>query len=150
MQKIFILICFAIPVISWAQSREIPNILFDKADLLIFGRIINVDPDVIQDDVGTAYGVLAVSCTYSYDLKSKEKIRCAEDTLWGLTYLSTEKNRRTIHLKKGTNCFMFVKFNPQTDYTENRQLLLYNEKSIFLVNRNTKETIMKNIRSLQK
>jgi hypothetical protein len=150
MQKIFILICFAIPIISWAQSREIPNALFDKADLLIFGRIIKVDPDVIQDDVGTAYGVLAVSCTYSYDLKSKEKIRCAEDTLWGLTYLSTEKNRRTIHLKKGTNCFIFVKFNPPTDYTENRQLLLYNEKSIFLVNRNTKETIMKNIRSLQK
>jgi hypothetical protein len=150
MQKIIILICFAIPVISWAQSREIPNALFDKADLLIIGKIIKVDPDVIQDDIGTAYGVLAVSFTYSYDLKSKEKIRCAEDTLWGLTYLSTEKNRRMIHLKKGTNCFIFVKFNPQTDYTENRQLLLYNEKSIFLVNRNTKETIMKNIRSLQK
>ncbi len=142
--------CILMPLVSWTQNSEIPTDLFDKADLLIFATIIKVDPDVIQDDVGTAYGVLAVACTYSYDLKSKEKIRCAEDTLWGLTYLSTEKNRRTIHLKKGTNCFIFVKFNPQTDYTENRQLLLYNEKSIFLVNRNTKETIMKNIRSLQK
>lgn len=138
------------PLVSCAQTREIPTALFEKADLLIFATIIKVDPDVIQDDVGTAYGVLTVSCTYSYDLKSKTRIRCVADTLWGLTYLSTERNTRTIQLKKGINCFIFVKFTPEKDCTENRQLLLYDEKAIFLVNKNTKESILKNIPSFQK
>lgn len=93
---------------SIAQSSNNLNRYLKTGNVLVIGQVVQIMPDIIQDDLGTAYGALTAKCCYSIDLNTLLKINCPIDTLQSLIYLSTNENKTFIEFKKQEYCLLFL------------------------------------------
>jgi hypothetical protein len=82
---------------------------FETSDLLVIAKVTQALPDILQDDVGTSYGSVSIECINTIDLKSNSIENCPSNTYYSLIYLSTNGNKRNIHLEAKMPCIAFLK-----------------------------------------
>ncbi len=131
MKSSLILTFILLSQIGRTQNRSINNNYFETADLAIVAKIIDVKPDIMQDDVGTSYGSVSLKCNIAFDLHSKSITKCPTDTIYSLTYLSTNGNKPFIQLKNNMTVIAFLKSNKiyETQIIENFNIV--DENAIF-------------------
>jgi hypothetical protein len=104
---------------------------FETSDLILIAEVTQALPDILQDDVGTSYGSVSIECRKTIDLKSISVENCPSDTYYSLIYLSTNGNKRNIHLEAKMPCLAFLKAE-NTIYNEAITIFsLTDENSIF-------------------
>lgn len=104
---------------------------FETSDLLVIAKVTKALPDILQDDVGTSYGSVSIECIKTIDLKSNSIENCPSDTYYSLIYLSTNGNKRNIHLEAKMPCIAFLKAERAVDNEAITIFSLTNENSIF-------------------
>ena len=104
---------------------------FETSDLLVIAEVTQALPDILQDDVGTSYGSVSIECRKTIDLKSISVENCPSDTYYSLIYLSTNGNKRNIHLEAKMPCLAFLKANNTVDNEAITIFSLTDENSIF-------------------
>ncbi len=104
---------------------------FETSDLLVIAKVTQALPDILQDDVGTSYGSVSIECINTIDLKSNSIENCPSDTYYSLIYLSTNGNRRNIHLEAQLLFLAFLKAEKTVDNEAITIFSLTDENSIF-------------------
>jgi hypothetical protein len=97
----------------------------------LVATIIDVKPDIMQDDIGTSYGSVSLKCNLAFDIRSRSTKRCPIDTIYSLIYLSTNGNKPFIQLKNNASVFAFIKSNKIEENDVITNLSLVDENSIF-------------------
>lgn len=105
----------------------------EASNLVVIGQVIQVMPDILQDDLGTAYGSLSAKCFNAFDPKSIKQTKCPTDTLYSLIYLSTEGNKPNIELNKQDFCLLFLISEKFEENQFNPIYKLTNENAIFIL-----------------
>lgn len=123
-------------MILWAMTcfSQAPKSLeyyLEKSNLLVIGQVINVMPDILQDDFGTAYGCLSVQCMKAFEPKFIDLAICPTDTLYSLIYLSTNANKPNIELKKREFCLLFFNYRKTDENQIAQNYKLIDENAIF-------------------
>lgn len=131
MKSSLIIILILFSQIGRTQNRPINNNYFETADWAIVAKIIDVKPDIMQDDFGTSYGSVSLKCDIGFNIHSMSTQVCPIDAIYSLIYLSTNGNKPFIQLKNNMSVIAFIKSNKieENDIIENFSLV--DENSIF-------------------
>lgn len=114
-----------------AQPTKNFNQYLKSGNLMIIGQVVEILPDILQDDLGTSYGSISVKCFVCFDLKTESKTECPFDTLRSLIYLSTNGNKPNKELSKLDFCLLFLTMYPNFDNQFTSNYKLVDENSIF-------------------
>jgi len=126
---IYLMICCS--SICSAQRPKSFNQYLKSGNLMIIGQVVEILPDILQDDLGTSYGSVTVKCNTAFDLKSESITDCLFDTLRSLIYLSTNGNKPNINLNKHDFCLLFLIMDPIFDSQFTSNYKLEDENAIF-------------------
>lgn len=124
----FMICCYSV---GSAQPTKGFNQYLKSGNLMIIGQVVEILPDILQDDLGTSYGSVSVKCFAAFDLKTESKTECPFDMLRSLIYLSTNGNKPNIELSKLDFCLLFLTMEPNFDNQFTSYYKLVDENSIF-------------------